>query len=434
MTYLKFNEQANIILTGAVAFLLPAYPPILAPVIVLLTLNWLCAPKLIIQGFKNILNNYSLMLIILLYLLYLIGMLYTDNLKVGHETIETKMSFFIFPFVFSPYLQTCKDNLNKYLKLFIYGSIVNAIACFGWAAYCYFKPVYTMLYGVPYDLGASNFYYHQLSSISLHPSYIAMYSVFALISLIYLINLGELKLNWKWGLSIFLLVQFILLLSSKAGWIGLLLFVLYFFRWLMLKKQIATAFAMLTSVIGLFYFLNISYTPRFSTRIPQLSAITETIKGSNEENKKVTTSTDGSGSRVLVWKAAIEIIKSNFWLGVGTGDAKDKMLEKYKERGMTSEYENKLNSHNQFLNTFIALGIAGFTVLLLCFVIPFYFSIKENSFLLAAFIIIVGINFLVESMFETQAGVIFFAFFYTLLNVSLSNNNPKSQIQNPQSI
>ena len=101
MTLLKFNERAHIFLTGAIAFLLSGYPPIIAPVIVLLLLNWLSAPKLIIQGIKNNLNNSSLLLMILLYLIYLLGMLYTTNTKVGFETIETKLSFLIFPLVFS---------------------------------------------------------------------------------------------------------------------------------------------------------------------------------------------------------------------------------------------------------------------------------------------------------------------------------------------
>ncbi len=433
MVQQKFNERAHIFLTSAIAFLLPAYPDLLPPLIVLLTINWLCAPGLIIQGLKNISKNPSLLLMILLYVVYIIGMLYTTNTKDGSQTIETKLSFLVFPLVFSPYAQTCKINLNKYLKFFIYGSLVSALVRFGWAFYCFIKPVYVVLYGVPYDLGASYFYYTQLS-VFFHPSYLALYYLFALIALVHLVTIGELKYNWKWVLAIFLLALFILLLTSKAGWIGLLLFTLYFSRLLILNKKIAQAVAMFGLLIGLFYFLNIYFTPRFLTRIPKLSVITEAIKGSDNENKKITTSTDGSGSRVLVWKAAVEIIENNFLFGVGTGDAKDTMLEKYKEKEMTYEFENKLNSHNQYLNTFIALGVIGFSILLLCFAVPFYFSYREKVFLFAAFIIIVGFNFLVESMLERQEGVIFYAFFYSILSFSLSYNNPNSLIENPKTL
>ncbi len=424
MNLSKFNERTHIFLTASIAFLIPAYPAIVAPVIALLAINWLCAPKLILQGLKYIKNTPTLFLLISLYIFYVLGMLYTENSKVGYETIETKLSLLIFPFIFSSYTQTFKNNLNKYLKLFIYGCTVNAILSFVWAAYCFLKPVYVVLYGVSYNLGASYFYYNQLS-IFLHPSYIAMYSVFALIALFYLVNTGELKLNWKWYALIVLLVLFILLLSSKAGWISLFLLSLCFFRYLMLKNKIVQTLVIFGVLIGSFSFFNIYFTPSFLARIPKISTITETLKGSDAENKKITTSADGAGSRILVWKAATEIIKNNFWMGVGTGDAKDKMLEKYKEKGMSSEYENKLNSHNQFLNTFIALGVLGFTVLLLCFTVPLYFSYKEKTVLFTAFICLAGINLLVESMLETQAGVIFFAFFYSLLCLQKNANyNP----------
>lgn len=413
MVLLKFNERIHIFLIGAIAFLLPVYHYIIPPLIVLLAINWLCAPKLIIPGFKNILKNPSIILMVCLYLLYLTGMLYTDNTRVGLETIETKLSFLIFPLVFSPYPQTFRANLDKYLKLFIYGSVVNVFACFMWAAYRFLKPVYVLIDGISYDLGPNYFYYTELS-VFLHPSYIAMYSVFALIALIYLINKGELKLNWKWALIIFFLIIFILLLSSKAGWIGLFLVILYFFKSLVMKKRALIALLIAGSLIALFFFLNIYLTPTYSTRIPQLSVITQTLKDLKEGNKKAETS-DGTRSRILVWKSATEIIKSNFWFGVGTGDAKDKMLEKYQEKGMIYEYENKLNAHNQFLNTFIAVGFVGFAVLFLCFLIPLFYSIKNKNVLFGGFIIIVSVNFLFEAMLETQAGVIFYAFFNALL-------------------
>ncbi len=419
----SFNERAHKFLTCLTALLIPVYPNILALAIGLLILNWLIAPKLIKQGFKNILHPVPLALISF-YVLYLLGMLYTSNMKTGLETIETKFSFLILPFVFACYPQVARNNLNTYLKLFIYGCALNSLMCLGWATYCFIKPVYVDLYGVLYDLGGDNFYYSQLSKF-FHPSYISMYCVFALFALLYLESKEALKLNFRkegilWSSIMILLILFILLLSSKAGWIGLFGFAAYFFLQLLKSKKIIQGIIILAALSTSFYFLNISYTLRFSTRIPKLATITETIKGSDAENKKVTTSTDGSGSRILVWKAAVGIIKENFWTGMGTGDAKDKMLETYKERGMLSEYENKLNSHNQFLNTFIALGITGFISLVLCLVIPAYYSFKEKYFLFFAFVAIAGLNFLFESMLERQAGVIYFAFFYSLLYFNLN--------------
>lgn len=426
-----FNQRAHVFLAGAIAFLIPSYPNALALAIGLFAINWLCAPRLIKQGFKNVLHPVPLVMISM-YILYLIGMLYTDNTKTGVETIETKFSFWLLPFVFASYPDVTREKLNTYLKLFIYGCTVNALMCLGRALYRFEKPVYVDLYGVPYDLGLDYFYYNELSDF-FHPSYIAMYCVFALFALVYLLNKNEIiiginKAGIKWLSITVLLILYTLLLSSKAGWIGLFIFAAYFFMQLLSAKRIIHGAALLLLLGISFYFLNLRYTPKFSVRIPKMSVITQTLKGNDSDNKKITTSTDGTGSRILVWKAAIDIIKENVWVGVGTGDAKDKMLETYKAKGMVSEYESKLNSHNQFLNTFIALGIPGFLSLVLCLLIPAYYSLKEKYFLFIAFVGIAGLNFLFESMLERQAGVIYFAFFYAILFFNLQRFKTSEQL------
>lgn len=431
MAITQYNERIHLFFTGILVFLIPVYPDLLPAAIGLLTLNWLFAPKRIKEGFKNILHPVPLSLIVL-YVLYLLGLTYSDNMQSGLESAETKFSFLLLPFIFSAYSQQVKSNFNKYLKLFIYGCTINALMCLLWAAYCYIKPVYVDLYGTLYDLGFDNFYYAQLSKF-FHPSYIAMYCVFALFSITYLVNKQELEIGiksgaWKWLLIIIILTLYVLLLSSKAGWIGLFGFVVYFFIRSVSAKKILNALLLLTFTGVAFYFLNINYTQRFSTRIPKLSVVTQTIKGSDDNNNKITTGADGTGSRILVWKAAIDIIKQNVFTGVGTGDAKDVMLDTYKQRGMVLEYEHKLNSHNQFLNTFIALGIAGFVCLLLCLLIPLYYSLKEKYFLFTVFILLCAFNFLFESMLERQAGVIYFAFFFSLLYFNLQQSK---KIQQP---
>lgn len=425
MAISHYNERIHLFLTGILAFLIPVYPDALPVAIGLLTLNWLFAPKRIKEGFKNILHPITLSLIAL-YVLYLLGLTYSNNIPSGLESLETKFSFLLLPFIFSAYPQHLKNNFNNYLKLFIYGCTTNALMCLVWAAYCYIKPVYVDLYGTLYDLGFDNFYYAQLSKF-FHPSYIAMYCVFALFSITHLADKQELEVGikegaWKWLLIIIMLTLYVLLLSSKAGWIGLFGFAVYFFIRSVRARKILNGFLLLAFTGIAFYFLNINYTQRFSTRIPKLSVVTQTIKGSDDNNNKITTGTDGTGSRILVWKAAIDIIKENIFTGVGTGDAKDKMLVTYQKRGMILEYEHKLNSHNQFLNTFIALGITGFLALLFCLLIPLYYSIKGSYFLFSVFVLLCGFNFLFESMLERQAGVIYFAFFFSLLYFNLQQS------------
>ena len=77
-------------------------------------------------------------------------------------------------------------------------------------------------------------------------------------------------------------------------------------------------------------------------------------------------------------------------------------------------YSKKLNSHNQFLQTTIAIGLPGLIVLLLILGIPLFLFYRQSDFSAVIFVLLIVFNFLFESMLETQAGVIFFSFFLFL--------------------
>jgi O-antigen ligase len=108
----------------------------------------------------------------------------------------------------------------------------------------------------------------------------------------------------------------------------------------------------------------------------------------------------------------------NFLFGVGTGDYDDeltKMNLKYNNQGVAEE---RLNSHNQFLNTGVQLGVIGFFILTMIFLVSFFASDKRLWQLLI--LLVFFINFLVESFLETQAGIVLFC---TLLLLFFSRKN-----------
>jgi O-antigen ligase len=134
-----------------------------------------------------------------------------------------------------------------------------------------------------------------------------------------------------------------------------------------------------------------------------------TITTLNESSMRSDTSS--TSERLVIWKTSLEIIKQHFVFGVGTGDVKDELLKKYKEKNLLVLFEHKLNTHNQYLETFIALGIIGFLAILAMLILAGIQAIRTGNFLYFVFIILFGFNILVESMLEIQAGVVFFAFF-----------------------
>jgi len=74
----------------------------------------------------------------------------------------------------------------------------------------------------------------------------------------------------------------------------------------------------------------------------------------------------------------------------------------------------RLNAHNQYLQTYIALGIPGALLLILMLVLPGWLAVRRIHFIYFSFLAVFAFNILVESMLEVQAGVIYYAFFNSL--------------------
>ncbi len=123
------------------------------------------------------------------------------------------------------------------------------------------------------------------------------------------------------------------------------------------------------------------------------------------------------------------MIKDSFLLGYGTGDGKDVLNKALEEKEITNAFKNKLNAHNAFYEIFLKLGVVGFVVLLLNIIFPSFIAFKQNNVLYLFLVIILVFNFSFESMLETKAGVIFYAFFNSLIffKVTVNENNNHSR-------
>ncbi|MFN7014793.1 MAG: O-antigen ligase family protein, partial [Bacteroidia bacterium] len=141
------------------------------------------------------------------------------------------------------------------------------------------------------------------------------------------------------------------------------------------------------------------------------------------KNENELDSEDGSASRLVAWKTAFTLVKQHFLLGVGTGDVKQYLSNEYKNKGFWHAYEIKLNAHNQFLQTTLAIGLAGFVALVLFILINFKNAFKHKNILHLVFIGAVTLQFIVEASLETQAGVIFIAFFNSAFNLIFKQSN-----------
>jgi O-antigen ligase len=126
-------------------------------------------------------------------------------------------------------------------------------------------------------------------------------------------------------------------------------------------------------------------------------------------------SKDSTQARMIMWSSARSVISRNFWIGVGTGDGDMELQKENLNRNNTGVAKQKLNAHNQFLNTWVQLGVLSCLVLVAIFgSLGFYFY-KKKSPISLLILFCFFINFLFESLLETRAGIVPFCFLTLLL-------------------
>jgi O-antigen ligase len=406
MNRVIFHKKAHLFLAILIAFWLPLAR--LVPIfIALLLLNWLAEADYR-NKMKSVFKNKLAIVFILFYLLHLFGLFYTSNMDSGLFDIQVKLSLFVFPLVIAsrPF---SKPESNKIFYAFVAGAFVSSLIMLVRAVITYILT------------GENNFYYQAFSSFILHPSYMSMYLNLAIFWIIIEGFKGETQVvkQQKYA-AIFLITFFIfiiILLSSKLGLATLLLlFVLLIIRYIVSHKKYIIGLSALFSIIIAGYSIY-AFVPEIRDRV---KTALEVVSSNNVDKSNG----ESTAVRILVWGAANNVIADNFLLGTGTGDSKDELMKEYKKQEITGAYEHELNAHNEYYQVFVSLGIIGFTVFLLSLFLPLIKSLKKKYIIYGLFLCIMLLNFLTESMFETQAGVMFYAFFNSLLCFSYNENKP----------
>ena len=388
------HNKLHYVLGLLIAFTMPfaKFTPLF---IGLLFVNWLVEGRFR-QKLKNIASSKLALTFIAFYILHLIGLMYTTNTDAGWFDMEVKLSLIIFPIVIAgkPYHKKQLDHL--FIALII-GLVYSSL-------YMLSRSVSLYLMN-----GQNTFFYQEFSTF-IHTSYISMYMNVALCWL--LISTLK-KVNDQYFstfVSVLLMVFFgfmIFMLSAKSGILTLLLiaFGLIVYYVFYRRKYLVGALGFVLVISG--FFTIDHFVPGVHNRIGNfLKALTD--KNDNE-------TVNSTANRLLIWQSSNQVIKNNFIAGVGTGDVKEALCNEYEVRGMENALIHQLNAHNEFYQVFIALGVIGFLLLCLCLLYPFINTFKTGKLLYRIFLAIIMINFFSESMLETKAGVMFYAFFNDLL-------------------
>ncbi len=341
---------------------------------------------------QSVLNKWYVIFPLIVYYLYdAIGLLWTNNIQSGLFDLEVKLALFLIPFIILIY--TKNFSVQSLLMSFIAGCLSASIILIINVAIYYFKTKELLTY--------SEF------SLFHHTSYFTWYLNCASLGLL-LINTAALTIPRKL-IIIFILFFTSLLCLSKIGIFTSSITIVYIIFFTLKQYSSKWKLPLLISglsLIGIIFFLIFNH---IKTRFIETKNLIENLSTHSHQN---ITYLESNTMRVIAWSSSVDIIKTNFWIGTGTGDFKDEIVKRYNASHYKLLVEKRLNSHNQFLQDFAKLGVINFILLISVFVISF---LKVQSPISRIIIIITFINFCFESMLETQAGTIFFAFILSTL-------------------
>ncbi|MEX1192560.1 MAG: O-antigen ligase family protein [Brumimicrobium sp.] len=340
--------------------------------------------------------------LVLFFLMHFVGLIHTENTSFAWMDIGMKASFILFPLYFLIF--SVKINWKYLIHAFLTGLFLSIIVNFSLSFVEFFN-----------SNSISHFFEAELTHL-MHRSYWATYLSIGYIFLWYRMLYKNRKrfLNF---LGVFTLFVLTLMTGAKIGLILLLIITLIMITlWFKLSTKKLNIIIAISGLLVVLFLVNLNF-PQLYQR-SKLSVKTLFIP----MEKRDLTSFESTTARILMWDTATDLIEENFWYGVGTGDVKDELQKRNYEKGFTGVAEKNYNSHNQFLNTHVAIGFFSALFLFLAFLTPFLFTKGNNRFVQILVVLVLFLSLLPEAFLETQAGIIPVAFFLSLIGLNSINH------------
>ncbi len=349
-------------------------------------------------------NNYSklgriaISLLIVLYGLYCLSMLYTNDVAEGFSILSHKLPMLIIPI----YFLVGGVSFLSHKRLLCLGYCFTA-GCTSLSIYFIFSCLWKILFAdASYQI---LFFTHEIVP---HHTYSAMYFLLSM-TFLYLMErrYGSCMSAWMKifiGVCILFLLIITFLIQSRSGVLCLIILCLAALCDILFIRKKRRLGLILTGMIlaGI-----LSSTLLLDDRFNRLNATLKEIVSGNTED-----------TRFEIWSNACQVIQQNPILGVGIGDRMADLEANHRVQFHYSDTPwHPFNPHNQFLDTWVCVGILGLLTLISLFLLPLLHAwrSKPRNSLLLVFVFITAVAALVESILERQMGVIFFCFAYCLL-------------------
>jgi O-antigen ligase len=350
--------------------------------------------------------RFFILLLTLVYIVEVLGMIHTDNISYGLHRLESKLSLIVFPLI------VLGSGLNK----IHIGRILTAFVASTVAASLYltcYAVAKLVSDGRPFSDFITNPEYSNVALTEplqrIHPTFLTLFICLALFVTTDYVRVNH-RRYWLIGVNVFL-VLFAVQLASRAGYAALVCTLVFIgFGLIGLKRKWLLVFY--SSLIIATVSASVFFLPSVKSRLVDTVIEADINK---EQMNSVT-------YHFRAWTCSIESWLNNHILfGHGTGDEVDTITKCYHEKQWLGYGHD---AHNEFLSSLVKHGLVGLVTLLVSFFYPFFLAFKYRNLRYVAFLTIVLISFLAESMLRGQTGLVFFTLFNSLfLKEMLLQNN-----------
>jgi O-antigen ligase len=347
------------------------------------------------------------------FLWILISILLSDNTNRGFRYLDSRLPLGYFP------LSIGLIYLRKYFRdriLFAIALLITAVAitCFAYGVY---RSVTlhdsSLLYNdsltVPVT-GQQSIYISLLVNIAI---YIFVYFLFFKDNLQY-------KAAVLGGVLILFVINFFL--ASRNMMLVLYVFTLAFACWYVITRRKYVEGGILVIGILMGGFAIVKFAPKTINRFKELTYTKFDYQQTGPEshyNMAVDTGQwNGANTRLAIWGCGWELFKQNPVMGVGLGDKKDELIRVYEKKNFEFAIRTQKNVHNNYLDILVSMGIVGFMLFLIAWVIlPLRAAWINKDILSVLIVLTLALAMLTENYFDRALGGALVGFFGCFLFV-----------------
>jgi O-antigen ligase len=338
------------------------------------------------------------------FLAYFFGTFFTNHLADALHSLERKMVFVAFPILFS-FRFDRKLNLQPIALGLISGVLICSVLGLIHSFYTY------QVHGdFNNSFGASTFSYIH------HPTY---FSAFLLISFLFALEGYTLKWRYFNRYSVVLYFLFTLIMQffcfSFAGLLYLFLVLIYLgYMWMHQRFSrliFYLCLAALPIIPVVIYKSNIHIQIVIDDALTDLQAFVSNPKSILTNHQETYT---GNQVRLILWTVSMQEFQAHPF-GVGTSNLDDAIGVRLRKYGLNDLANQNYNSHNQYLQVAVEIGILGLILFLGLLGVIFSYAIKWKNTLLFLICGNLAFNCIFESMLQRQSGIVFYTFVLMLV-------------------